>query len=225
MSVMVPVPGCAPIAPQHVALMAVPKEGRATVRLLGPCVGILTHWSKKRPIACPGANACPSLVHRLSTVWKGYCAAEVWRDTPERVWYPTVLEITERLWEVMSPHQLRGTVWELFRTVGDHGRIEVSGRLLDLVDPRTLRDDVRIEPVVSRVYRTMEIGWGATPVLPPRQLLAPVADAAPPTASAALPPEQIPGTPEWEAERAKAKAAIQAALKSARGTNGKGGVG
>jgi len=212
--------GCAPTDAQHVCLLSVPKEGTATVRLLGPASGILTHWAKKRPLACPGANACPQMVHRLSTVWKGYAPAEVWCDAPKRHWQPVVLEITERLWEVLSGQALRGQVWQLGRVAGDRGRIEVTGRLLDLLDPRTLRTDVQVQPVVCRVYRTTEIAWDVRPVMPARQVLAPIADAPPPTAAAAVDPREIEGTPEWQADRAAAKAAIQAALK--HGPNGNG---
>lgn len=172
--------GSAPSLGQQVSLLSVPAEGSCTVRLLGPCRGILTHWSKIRPIACAGLPLCPLVTHRLSTCWKGYAPAELWRESPHRDYWPCVLEITERLWELLHEHTLRGQVWELFRVLGDHRRVEVSGRLVDLVDPRGLRDDVRVEPVVCRVYRTTDIAWDVGPVMPPRQVLGPVVDAPPP---------------------------------------------
>jgi hypothetical protein len=214
--------GSAPTPAQQVSLLSVPKAGTATVRLLGHARGILTHWAKKRPLACPGPVLCPSVVHRLSTVWKGYAPAELWREAPFRDWMPCVLEITERLWELMHGHALRGEVWELFRAAGDHGRVEVSGRLLDLLDPRGLRADVQVEPVVCRVYRTTEIAWDVGPVLPARQLLLPVTDAPPPTALPGVDPRTVVGTPEWETDQAIARAALKAALSKTGNGNGNG---
>lgn len=209
---------------QQVELLSVPKQGTVTVRFLGPCVGILTHWPARRhngratpPIACGGPLACPNVVHRLSTCWKGYAPCEAWREEPMRRWFPFVLEITERLWELLHKETLRGQQWELFRVANERGNVEVSGRCLDLLDPRTLRTDVQIEPVVCRVYRTTQIEWGVQPVMPPRQFLKPSDGPPPPTAAPPMDPRKIVGSPEWEQDQAEAKAALKAALRTMKG--------
>jgi hypothetical protein len=196
----------------HVRLLSVPKEGSCTVRLLGPGQGILTHFTPKRPYACPGADRCQVSIHRASTTWKAYAPAELWRDVPYRDWLPVVLEITERLWESMNATALRGQIWSLWRVGGDRKSQEVTGELLDIVEPQLLRTDVEVVPVVCRVYRTNEIQWGVRPFLPPRQVLTPAVDCPPPNAAKTVDPREIPGTPEYEADQIEARARLKAAL-------------
>jgi hypothetical protein len=203
-------PGCVPTNGRHVSLLSVPKEGRTTVRLLSAAMGILTHWVKRRPLACSGIATCPQALHRCTVTWKGYAAAEQWVDAPHARWYPCVLEITERLWESMMAVQLRGSVWQLERVAGPSGRIEVAGQVVDLVDPRKLRTDVDVRSVVCRVYRTTEIAWGVLPLLPPRQMLEPSLDVAPPTAALPTDPKTIVGTPEWEADQDEVRKQLKA---------------
>jgi len=202
-----------------VRLHSVPEGEKSTVRPLGTALGILTHWTPKRPYACPGARNCQATIHRGPTVWKGYAAAELWRDLPFRDWLPIVLEITERLWESMSATALRGQIWSLWRVGGDRKSKEVTGELLDIVEPKILRTDVEVAPVVCRVYRTSEIEWGVKPFLPARQLLAPISEQPPPNAAETVDPRSIPGTPEYEADQAATRELIRQSL--ARNGNGK----
>lgn len=212
-----PGPGC---VRTPVKLLSCPEQGQeATVRVLGPARGLVTHWKPGkpgRPLACPGARVCPPSNHRLSSCWKAYAPAEVWRDAPYRDWTPVILEITERMWEGMQTYTLRGTVWTIFRQIGEHKRLECAAALVDVVEPAELRTDVSVEPVVTRIYRTAEIEWDVLPYLPARQLLTSSFGAPPPTAKSTPKAELTPGTPEFAAQQAENNRLIRAAIEQGR---------
>jgi hypothetical protein len=107
----------------------------------------------------------------------------MWFDAPYNIWVPMVLEITERLWEKLVGRNLRGEYWTLFRQVGRHGHKEVCGELVDVTSGSSLRNDVKIEATVQRVYRTKDIAWDVPLHLPARAVLAPSSDPPPPLAS------------------------------------------
>lgn len=153
--------------------VAVPKEGTLVVRWLDQLSGMLSHWGKERGIACPGEQWCPAAIHRGKTNWKGYAPAEYWRPSPYEDWCPAVVEVTERLYELLSARELRGEVWRLWRQVGRARCKEVSGELIDTVDPGQLRLPFAVEPTLYRVYRTTHILLGVAPLLPPRLNLEP----------------------------------------------------
>lgn len=150
-------------------MVSVPQEGFHVLRFLDEYRGILTHWGKKRALACPGEDNCPSTTHRGRTIWKGYCAAEYWRDRPYEDWAPCVFEVTERLAELMTGHVLRGEVWKVLRQVGRNQTKEVFGECVDEVNADRLRKPFSVEPVVCRVFGTRDIAFDVEPYLPPRQ--------------------------------------------------------
>lgn len=152
-------------------IVAVPPEGFLVARFLGDYRGILTHWGRKAALACPGAAACPTATHRGKTVWKGYAAAEYWRDRPWEDWCPCIIEITERCAEQMQGHLLRAQVWKLERGTGRNGTKEVMAEHIDDVNGDRLRKEFSIEAAVWRVYRTRDIEFDVDPYLPPRMLL------------------------------------------------------
>jgi len=170
-----PVNGSVPLE-----LCPVPETGSITVCLLSAYSGILTHRVRNRPLACPGVEECPQPIHRGVTIWKGYAAAQLWRPEPHRDWIAVVLEVTERLAEVFGQKGQRGEVWELYRQPGRYSRPECAGRFVEHRDTEALRTDVRIEPVVERVYRARVIQWDCQPLFKPRPQLAPSADRPPP---------------------------------------------
>lgn len=157
--------------PVEVEMLSVPKDGSCTVRFLSEARSILTHRVGEDTKACPGVDRCPSAHHRAKTLWKAYAAVERWRDRPYEDWVPEVIEITERLWERLCDHELRGEVWTFRREVGRAGHKECVGELVDRVNPDRLRTDVILERTVYRVYRTDDIKWDVEVFLQPRQIL------------------------------------------------------
>jgi len=154
-----------------VEMLAVPSDGFAVLRFLDDYRGVLTHWGKKRALACPGVDQCPANEHRGRTIWKGYAPAEYWRDVPFEDWCPVVFEVTERLAEFMNGHTLRGEVWKVQRQVGRNGTKEVVGECVDEINAERLRKSFSVEPVVWRVFGTRSIAFDVEPYLPPRQFV------------------------------------------------------
>jgi len=66
--------------------------------VLGPCVGLQTHWVTNRTVPCLGSQACPN--HDQPLTWKGYVPVLVSNWSPEgkqqgnHLW---VLVVTEEI--------------------------------------------------------------------------------------------------------------------------------
>jgi len=60
-------------------LLCVRAGEEAVCCVLGPLVGVQTHWDGRRSIPCVGAESCP--VHQFPQEWKGYVPviASTWR--------------------------------------------------------------------------------------------------------------------------------------------------
>lgn len=56
----------------YIRLLAVKARKSVLVARLGPVVGLLTHWTGSKTVACLGVEECPA--HRCPLTWKGYCA-------------------------------------------------------------------------------------------------------------------------------------------------------
>jgi hypothetical protein len=149
-----------------------PEEGQLYVRFLGDVRGILTHRLKKASTACPGVEECPKAIHRGQTRWKGYVAAEWWRDDPYNDWKPCVYEVTANFFALLGGEGLRGQIWRVERQVGEGGFREVTGEMTEEVNPDSLRPEFSVEPCVQTVYQTIWIAWDVAPLIgPPRVML------------------------------------------------------
>lgn len=146
-------------------MFAVPEFGEVHVRLLGEMSSMLQHYNGGKPIACPGEGRCPSAIHRGDTRWKGYVAAERWRDGKFQDWLPCVLEVTRSLSVLMRGRVLRGETWKLWRAPGLYGKLEVTGEHVDTSDDDGWESPDFWLSVVERVYGTKEILWGVEPPL------------------------------------------------------------
>jgi hypothetical protein len=169
-----------PGAPVQIEVVSVPPEKPIVVRWLGTIEGMLVHWGKTSSVACPGESECPTAIHRGKTLWKGYVAAEFFREAQYQDWAPCVLEITERLRDQILGAVLRGTVWRLQRVVGRYGAKEVWGEQIDEINGDVLRPTFPIYPAIFRVYRTTRIAFGAAPVVPAKIELPPSSGYIPP---------------------------------------------
>jgi hypothetical protein len=217
-----------PVAtPVYLEMTSVPKEGSLTVIFLGNATGVNIHWPRKLPVPCPGHIHCKSDVHRSRTVWKGYAPVEVWRPKPHADWCPTVLEITERLDELLKGREYRGEVWTLCRQPGRQGHFEVTGHLIESRSPDSIRDPFCVRGVVQRVYRTTHIDFGVESPLPPRIFLSPTTSAPPPLN---VTDEAQKDRPPTDAEKLEFRRKIEQmtgrrpGAASTHNGNGKGGV-
>jgi hypothetical protein len=151
-------------------LLPVPEKGPITVRFLGEMKATLTHYVPGKPKGhsevCMGED-CPSNLHKLPRVWKGYAPAEVWRPV-ESDWYPGVVEITEALGQQFDGRKLTGELWELQRCKGVFKHPELVGVFLAVERPAPVDCSKWVDTVCFRLYRTTEIIWGATDPLPNR---------------------------------------------------------
>lgn len=163
----------------EIRVLSVPKKGFLVVRFLADPIGIITHWGKRRPIACPGPDECPTSTHRTRQTWKGYAACEFWRDVPHEDWCPAVFEVTEHLYEKMQGRRVRGEVWKVWREVVKKDVTQVVGEMIDEVNRDRLRAPFKVEPAVWRVYQTKDILWGVEPYFPAPELVVPSAGARP----------------------------------------------
>lgn len=85
------------IAKSWIRVLVVKAGQTHQVRILGPALGVMTHYDpeEKRSIACLGAKHCPR--HGLSQEWKGYvaaCTPQAKTATAPAYWRETVLLIS-----------------------------------------------------------------------------------------------------------------------------------
>lgn len=84
--------------------MLAPKPGDSMqVAILGPLVGLQTHWVNCRTIPCTGAEECR--VHHEPITWKGflpvYANGWTWRGK-QQGWHLGVLVVTEEIGESVA---------------------------------------------------------------------------------------------------------------------------
>jgi hypothetical protein len=156
-----------------IVIVTVPLTGVLTVRFLGEVTGVWTHWHAGRSVACTGEETCDPRRHREKTVWKGYAPVEWLRAGKPPTWVPAVLEVTEGLQEYLTSENPRGEVWQLLRAKVNASRVECRGQCVRHDDPRSLRNDVRVEPAVKRLYRSLFVAFGMLPPFGAKQRLAP----------------------------------------------------
>ncbi len=180
-----------------VNILRVPASGILCVRFLGPIRGLLTHRQGGHSVPCLGPARCPSGLHRGRSVWKGYSPAEGW-DAATGLWRPAVLEITERLEEVLRGRPLRGEVWTLARESTGERNAAVYGVFAERVDASALRPPFDVLPVLKRFFHEDDFPFDLPNPLPGRLMLEPSSDPPPrlpeqiqPAAAAEPSPEQV----------------------------------
>lgn len=173
--------------PRVVGMIHVPTDGTLTVRFLDGYDGIQTHFVGKRSFHCGGVAECLPARHKGPCFWKGYAPVEYWLEAPEGLWVPAVLEITERLDELLYGRNLQREQWRLARVIGDSKWKEVSGEFLGRDDWK-IRDQINVDAIVRRVLRSEKLRWGQRPSVPAREYLPPTV--APPPLGTVDPHEQ-----------------------------------
>jgi hypothetical protein len=135
-----------------------PKLGtaRSLVRFLGGPRGIITHWGRGRPLACPGPDQCKD--HRNRPKWKGYAPGQLWRKD-DRLWVPYCIEMTPGLVECTGTSCLRGQCWEIFRVKRSYGDRAVEGNLVREYNSHDLPQPFDVVRTVETMYGTLAIEW------------------------------------------------------------------
>jgi hypothetical protein len=131
------------------------------------------HWLGKQSYPCAGVESCVKKIHEKPLSWRAYAAVEVWRDAPHDDWCPAVLEITETLGEKLRDRALIGEVWKVYRVRTDGKHRECSGHLESVGRPAPIDSRGWIETALYRLYGTVQIAWGVSPILPPPVKLEP----------------------------------------------------
>lgn len=185
---------------EPVRVLSIPAGIPMCVRFLGPVLGLDTHWKAGRSIPCPGWEDCPSGIHKLGIIWRGYAAAEAW-DPGKRHWKPFVLEVTEALEERLRDRDLRGETWAIHRTEEKGRSSPVVGVFCERLPAEELRQAFDIEPVLRRLFHCSALKLGTRNPLPAKVLLEPVAGKAP-TLPAELQAHRSPGQEKKDMDQA-----------------------
>jgi hypothetical protein len=132
--------------------------------------GCFTHYYHKRSQYCPGEN-CPSPVHKIDRIWKGYAAVEIYVASRKK-WMPWVLEISEHLELDFRDRYARGQVWEIFRDLPQDGKKQpVTGKLQETRDPATFPAAFDVRPVLLHLYHVFSVDLNIKNPMPPRLIV------------------------------------------------------
>jgi hypothetical protein len=136
--------------------------------------GLMTHWIAGRGQYCPGPERCPRGTHNRDTIWKGYCAAELWCPV-RKLWFPCVPEFTEYCELDLRDRYQRGQVWELRRDKKtDDKQPPIIATLTEFYDPTKLQRAFDVLPIVATMYHVSQIQLGVDNPMPGKVLVNPV---------------------------------------------------
>ena len=197
--------------PEYIELLGVPDPPHSiTVQFRETPHGVLKHWMKERGVPCPGAEECPSIMHKARTDWVGYCSVDYWRPGQED-WFPYVLECTEALYELLCACEIVGATWRLRRVNNLHGNRQCSGEEVAPSPANWDRRPFPVLPILLRVFHVQEIALDVAPHLPAR-IRAEALKGAPPPQTAPRPPGAMKPDIDPE-EREKAAQTLRQALQ------------
>jgi hypothetical protein len=150
-------------------VLSVPHTHPITVRVLGPYVGLLTHFSPGKTVACFGDGTCPPTTHRLRVIWKGYLACDQWLED-QGVYKPGVLEVTEGLEHYLRGRVIRGEVWNLSKP-GGRKNSPVVALFSERAPESELRPAFSVEEFLVAFYHSTELTLGVPNPIPPKLML------------------------------------------------------
>jgi hypothetical protein len=134
--------------------------------------GLFTHWRTKPPgsIYCEG-DSCS--LHKQERFWKSYQCVEL-LGANGRLWYPTVLEVTEHLELDFRGLTARGQVWDITRPARRKGkRASLTGVFVETRNVATLRPPFDVVPILRTVFHRDMVEQTVLNPLPSRTLLEP----------------------------------------------------
>lgn len=194
-----------PTAHRHVVqTLYAPRAGVVVVCFLGAYRGLLTHWKNGEPIPCIGEADCPDAMHKIRPTWKGYAPVR-WYNPAGDWWIPAVLEMSECFEELVRGRQLRGEVWEVFRSAGRRKTRPIQGRFLEARPLVGLWDTFDMVPVLQRRYHTATLLLDVPNPVVPRLVL--TVEKAPPPAACQVPPSAPIGETKEDAYKRQLAAA------------------
>lgn len=140
--------------------------------------GCFAHYLRSGSRWCPGEDrGCKN--HRLEKVWKGYAGVIVW-DSATRYWYPTVLEITERMELDFRDRYARAQEWIVSRPPEKKGKASpLTARFIGQVEAELVPPEFDIMPVVRYIYHSGDVELVETNPTPSRVVLSASAGQAP----------------------------------------------
>ena len=134
-----------------VRLIRAPKAGVITCTFLGPYLGSLEHWDKKRTLPCLG-DECPPIRHHLRQVYYAYAPVEVWLG-PAQAWAAAVFQLTSNLEELLRGRNLRGETWSFMRTREGDANSEVTGVFLDHQTLELIPREFDVKRILLRITK------------------------------------------------------------------------
>lgn len=157
------VPG---MMPRAIRILS-PKVARPITSLfLGPCYGLMLHWSAKGPKLCRGEGQCPASLHKDTVYWKGFWPAEQW-DSVNEAWIPSVLETTEHAEHPLQGRPVRGELW-LWTIDGPKANSPMIGRFLERFGESDLSPVFDVRPILIRFFHCIDLPASvANPIPPP----------------------------------------------------------
>lgn len=154
-----------PNAPQPIRVLSIKDAQPVVVRFLDQYQGLVLHWKAGGSVPCEGEHSCPQAVHRCRIFWRGYAPSQVWLPS-RKGWLPCVLEITERLEQLLAGRQLRGEIWKLWRPRVKKTGSPVLGEYQETQHPELLPAAIDIEPVLIRLFHCTHLLLGAENPIP-----------------------------------------------------------
>lgn len=134
----------------EIGLLVVPPGEKRLCCVLGPLVGLQTHWVNKRTIPCDGSEKCQ--VHDYPITWKGFvpvsCANYTWRG-PLTGEHPGVLVVTEEIGEFAAAW-LRGWIVEVSRRGHAKNSPLSAIKMERTVKPELVAECFDVKPYVLR---------------------------------------------------------------------------
>lgn len=163
-----------------VRVLRLEQEEEFLVRVLSTSYsGLMGHYVAKRTEYCSGPQRCPRSLHQRPTLWKGYFAGELW--CPRRkLWFPTVVELTEGAELDVRGRFARGQTWRLWKPKKvDDKNPPLCCDLHEQCDPASVSRPFDVLPVIASLYHVASVQLGIDNPMPPKTIVAPIAGAAP----------------------------------------------
>lgn len=154
----VPPPPAAPEVTKAIGILRVHPAQTFHVCVLGPWIGLWTHWldGESRPCKGGACRLCPDTPKR----WKGYAAGCVYRRdlmAGTGSWERTVIEITDGCRGILD-RDITGAVIKLSRRPGKANNPLIAEVIMPSSPLPQMPPAFDVRPVVARIY-----GWKQEP--------------------------------------------------------------
>jgi hypothetical protein len=150
-----------------IRVLSAPKDGSPiAVIFLGPIHGTLTHYTAEGSVACRGTE-CPRNLHQKKVIWKGYAAVQVHNKNDRGRYFPAILEVTEKLSELIHSEDPRGQCWVIRRLDLGNDKSEVTALFDSKRHEEGLPREFDVKAAMQRFFRCTDLFWDHAPIIPP----------------------------------------------------------